>query len=222
MRERFLRNRPVRESAFRIRSSAEPSAMTRPPCLPAPGPRSISARRAGWCPRRARPPPACCLSPEDAPACRAGSCCRADAGRSWVVQDVAHAAQVGSELRGEADALRASPPGERRRRAVERKIGEAHLIEERETRTQLRDDVCARSRPRGLRAPGFETAPRACPRGARRARRSSAPDSAPRALALRRFALAGGQLSSTSSHSIQESSTWSSVPVFCAPRPIPP
>ncbi len=57
-----------------------------------------------------------------------------------LVQDVAHAAQVRTELRGEADALRLAA-GKRRRRAIERKVGEADLAEERETRAQLRDDV---------------------------------------------------------------------------------
>src|SRR5438034_613642 len=56
------------------------------------------------------------------------------------VQDIAHAAQVRSELWGEADALRLAA-GERRRRAVERRVGEAHLGEERKARPQLGDDV---------------------------------------------------------------------------------
>src|SRR5256886_13518493 len=56
------------------------------------------------------------------------------------VQDVAHAAQVRAELRSQADALRLAA-GECRRRAVERKVGEAHLSQERKARAQLRDDV---------------------------------------------------------------------------------
>jgi hypothetical protein len=38
-------------------------------------------RRGGWCPRRARPPPACCPWRAAWPARRAGCGCRADAGR---------------------------------------------------------------------------------------------------------------------------------------------
>ena len=57
-----------------------------------------------------------------------------------LVEDVAHAAQVGAELRGEPDALRLAA-GERRRRAVERQVGEADLVQEGEARLQLGDDV---------------------------------------------------------------------------------
>ena len=57
-----------------------------------------------------------------------------------LVEDVAHAAQVGAELRREADALRLAA-GERRRRAVERQVAQADLLEEAEARLQLGDDV---------------------------------------------------------------------------------
>ena len=57
-----------------------------------------------------------------------------------LVKDVAHAAQVGAELRGEPDALRL-PAGKRRRRAVQRQVAQTHLAEEGEARLELRQDV---------------------------------------------------------------------------------
>src|SRR5712692_8829280 len=57
-----------------------------------------------------------------------------------LVEDVAHAAQVGAELCREADALRLASR-ERWRRAVERQVAEAHFAEEAEPRTKLADDV---------------------------------------------------------------------------------
>src|SRR5690606_9926143 len=57
-----------------------------------------------------------------------------------LVQDVAHPAQVRAELRGEPDALRL-PARERRRGPIERQVAEPDLLQEREARGDLRQDV---------------------------------------------------------------------------------
>ena len=57
-----------------------------------------------------------------------------------LVEDVAHAAQVGTQLRREADALRLATR-ECRRRAVERQVAEADLFEEAEARAQFGEQV---------------------------------------------------------------------------------
>ncbi len=72
-----------------------------------------------------------------------------------LVEDVAHAAQVGAELRREADALRLAAR-ERRRRAVERQVAEPDLAEEAEPRLQLGDDVSRDFRFTALHGGFFE------------------------------------------------------------------
>src|SRR5688572_18214944 len=62
-----------------------------------------------------------------------------------LVEDVAHAAQVGAELRRQADALRLAA-GQGRRRAVQGQVAEADLLEEAEARLQLGDDVAGNFR----------------------------------------------------------------------------
>src|SRR4029078_11405935 len=62
---------------------------------------------------------------------------RADGG---LVEDVAHAAQVGAELRGEPDALRL-PARERGRTAVERQLAHPPRLEEAQARGELGEDV---------------------------------------------------------------------------------
>src|SRR5258708_6796322 len=57
-----------------------------------------------------------------------------------LIEDVAHAAQVGAELRGKADALRLAAR-ERRRRAVERQVAQPDVAEKAEARFQLRNEV---------------------------------------------------------------------------------
>ena len=57
-----------------------------------------------------------------------------------LVEDVADAAQIRSELGGQANALRLAA-GERRRRAVEREIGETDVAEKGEPRRNFADDV---------------------------------------------------------------------------------
>ena len=57
-----------------------------------------------------------------------------------LVEDVAHAAQVGAELRRQPDALRLAAR-ERRRRAVERQVAEADLLQEVEAAVQFGDEV---------------------------------------------------------------------------------
>src|SRR5207237_1208845 len=54
--------------------------------------------------------------------------------------DVAHAAQVGAELRRQADALRLAA-GKRRRAAIERQVSQSDLLEEAQPRRELREDV---------------------------------------------------------------------------------
>ena len=56
------------------------------------------------------------------------------------VEDVTDAAQVGAELRREADPLRFAA-AQRRRGAVEREIRQADLVEKPQARLQFRDDV---------------------------------------------------------------------------------
>jgi hypothetical protein len=55
-----------------------------------------------------------------------------------LVQDVAHAAQVGAELRGEADALRLAAR-KRGRRAVQRQVAQADLLQEIEAAVEFGD-----------------------------------------------------------------------------------
>src|SRR5260221_10963938 len=57
-----------------------------------------------------------------------------------LVEDVADATQVGAELRGQADALRLAAR-ERRRRAVERQVAQADLLEEIEPAIEFRHEV---------------------------------------------------------------------------------
>src|SRR5690606_23053158 len=57
-----------------------------------------------------------------------------------LVEDVAHAAQIGAELGREAYTLRLAAR-ERRRCAVERQIRQTHLFEEAETALELGQDV---------------------------------------------------------------------------------
>ena len=57
-----------------------------------------------------------------------------------LVEDVAHAAQIRAELRGQPDALRFAA-GQRRRRAVERQIRQTDLAQEAKPRAQLREQI---------------------------------------------------------------------------------
>ena len=57
-----------------------------------------------------------------------------------LVEDVAHAAQVGAELRSEPDALRLAAR-EGRRRALERQVAEADFAEKAQPRAQLGDEI---------------------------------------------------------------------------------
>ncbi len=57
-----------------------------------------------------------------------------------LIEDVAHAAQVGAELRGKADALRLAAR-EGRRRAVERQVAEPDIAEKAQARFQLGEQV---------------------------------------------------------------------------------
>ncbi len=97
-----------------------------------------------------------------------------------LVEDVAHAAQVGAELRREPDALRLAAR-ERGRAAVEREVAQPHLLEEAEARGELGEDV---ARDLLLATRHGELLEEACapPRSAARScRRSIVPGSAPRA-----------------------------------------
>ena len=128
-----------------------------------------------------------------------------------LVQDVAHAAQVGAELRREADALRLAA-GERGRGAGQREIAEPDFVEEARGAISVPRPGRARSR---LRARWFRARGRMCPAAppaARPDRRSSACGSAPRALrGLRRRPAQAGQVTSPSSCSSRKlSRRWSS------------
>src|SRR5438093_12607707 len=57
-----------------------------------------------------------------------------------LVEDVAHAAQVGAKLRRQANALRFAS-GEGRRAAIEREVSKPDLLQESQSRDQLREDV---------------------------------------------------------------------------------
>src|SRR5207248_7092016 len=57
----------------------------------------------------------------------------------------AHAAQVRSKLRGEPYALRFAA-GERARRAVEREITQAHVVQKPQSRRELGDEIAANFR----------------------------------------------------------------------------
>src|SRR5205085_12105630 len=57
-----------------------------------------------------------------------------------LIEDVADAAQIRSQLGGESDALRFAA-GKGRRRAIERQVAESHLAEEGEARAELRHQV---------------------------------------------------------------------------------
>jgi hypothetical protein len=57
-----------------------------------------------------------------------------------LVEDVADAAQVGAELRGEPDALRLAA-GQRGRGAVERQVAQADLRQESQARAEFGDQV---------------------------------------------------------------------------------
>ena len=72
----------------------------------------------------------------------------------WFVEDVAHTAQIRAKLGGEPDALRLAA-GQRRRRAVERQVGEPDFLEEAEPRTDFSQQVA-----RDLLLPACEQHPR--------------------------------------------------------------
>ena len=125
-----------------------------PPRLPAPGPRSItcSARRmvSSSCSTTTSVLPLASSFSSVSSSIAVVARVQAD-GR--LVEDVAHAAQVGAELRREPDALRLAA-GERGRGAVEREIAEADLAQEGEARFQLRDEVARDLALRALRVRG--------------------------------------------------------------------
>ena len=62
-----------------------------------------------------------------------------------LVEDIAHAAQVRTELSREPDALRLAA-GERRRSAVERKVAQADVVQKTQPRSELHDQVAGNRR----------------------------------------------------------------------------
>ena len=71
-----------------------------------------------------------------------------------LVEDVADAAQVGAQLRREADALRLAAR-ERRRAAIEREVAQPHLLQEAQARDRARRGCRARSPARGPATASF-------------------------------------------------------------------
>ena len=179
---------------------------------PAPG--RSRARRGGSCPRRARRRSACCPWRQAARACRAARGCRADAARWWARRGCSRR-RAGSN----PAARRGGCAGPRRPRGLAR-----------------------RDRARGSRGPTCSRKPRREISSARMSRAIScsrpatasfsknvlrlrdrlrahvgdglAAEANRERFAIEALAVALGQVSSSSSHSTQESSTWSSVPVF--------
>ena len=135
------RKRPVTESGLRISSSAEPAAITCPPSLPAPGPRSMtcSARRmvSSSCSTTTSVLPFASQLRERVEQDAVVARVEADGG---LVEDVADAAQVRAELRGQPDPLRFAA-GERRGGAVESEIPEADLPQKAQPRAELGQEV---------------------------------------------------------------------------------
>ena len=106
-----------------------------------------------------------------------------------LVQDVADPAQVRAELGGQADALRLSA-AQRGRGAVQRQVGEADALEEREPGEDLGDDVARdlrlpRRETEGLHLP-LDIPPRAAARSRRCSCRGTARQAPPAAGARRR------------------------------------
>ena len=121
---------PVIDAGFRMISSTVPSAITSPPCLPAPGPRSItwSAARivSSSCSTTITvlPRSRSCSSVAQQP--RVVALVQAD---RRLVEDVQHADQPRADLRRQPDALRLAAR-ERLGRAAEREVVEADVDEE--------------------------------------------------------------------------------------------
>ena len=188
-----------------------------PPRRPAPGPRSITC--SAWrmvsssCSTTTSVLP---LAPSAAKRLQQDAVVARVQPDGGLVQDVADAAQVGAQLRGEPNALRLAA-GERGCAAVERQVAQAHLLEERKPRRELGEDV-ARDlllAARELHVPGRNDGPLLW--DARSCRRWTAPwKRTASASGLSRLPAHEGQASSSSSHETHESSTWSSVPVLRA------
>ena len=134
------RNCPVTDFLFRSTFAAGPSATTSPPCRPAPGPMSTSQseRRiiSSSCSTTthrvadvAQP-----LERVDQP--RVVALVEAD---RRLVEDVEHADELRADLRREPQPLRLAAR-ERRRRAVEREVADADVVEERQPLADLLHD----------------------------------------------------------------------------------
>ena len=141
---------PVSDAGSRARpASGVPSATTWPPCSPAPGPRSTR-----WSAARIVPS-SCSTTITVLPRSRSRSSVvdqlrvvalvQADRG---LVEDVEHADQARADLGREPDPLRLAAR-ERRRRALQRQVADADVVEEAQPLVDLAHDQ-PRDRPLGL------------------------------------------------------------------------